>query len=490
MAIDRNEFIERRLEKLTAIRESGMDPYPPETPSRLPVEDLRAAGDTEEPMATSGRIMAKRKHGKTVFCDLHDPTGRIQLFMNGKVMGEEGWELLGNLDLGDIIWVKGPLFTTRTGELSVKVTDLLLLTKAVRPLPVVKTDSEGKVHDAVSDPDFLFRHRCVDLILNETSRNRFITRSRILSASREYLDSNGFLEVETPVLQQIYGGAAAEPFVSYYNSMEEECYLRIATELYLKRLLAGGLHRVYEMGKDFRNEGVDRTHSPEFTQLELYEAWTDYRGMMDRFEGIVTAAAQAAGSGKNTVFMGNDINLEPPFERISFVPALHEKSGEELFEWNGEDLSRLASKLGLCEDVSDRAVLLDKLFDHFVTPGLIQPCFVIDYPVELSPLAKQKPDEPRLTERFEAFIAGLELANAFSEQNDPIYQRKILEAQAGESLHRKGVVDQEFLFALETGMPPAGGLGIGMDRLVMVLTNSVSIRDTILFPHLRREKGI
>ncbi len=490
MAIESNEFIERRLEKLAAIRDTGTNPYPQETPSRLPVEDLRAMGDTEEPMAASGRIMAKRKHGKTVFCDLQDPTGRIQLFINSKVLGEEGWELLGNLDLGDMIWVRGPLFTTRMGELSVNVTDLILLAKAVRPLPVVKTDSEGTVHDAVSDPDFLYRHRCVDLILNESSRDRFIKRSRIISASREYLDSNGFLEVETPVLQQIYGGAAAEPFVSFYNSMEEECYLRIATELYLKRLLAGGFHRVYEIGKDFRNEGVDRTHSPEFTQLELYEAWTDYRGMMNRFEGIVIAAAEAAGSGKDIVFMGRDISLEPPFERISFVPALHEKSGEELFEWSASRLSGLAARLGLCTDVTDRAVLLDKLFDHFVTPGLIQPCFVTDYPVELSPLAKQKPDDPRLTERFEAFIAGLELANAFSEQNDPLYQRKVLEDQAGESLHRKGVVDEEFLFALETGMPPAGGLGIGMDRLVMVLTGSASIRDIILFPHLRREKRI
>lgn len=488
MAIESSEFIERRLEKLAALREAGTDPYPPRTPERERIESLIASGETEEPRSAAGRIMAKRKHGKTVFCDLQDPTGRIQLFINRGILGEEGWELLSNLDLGDIIWIRGPLFVTRTGELSVKVTELVVLTKSIRPMPVVKTDSQGEVHDAVTDPDFLYRHRCIDLLLNEASRKKFTARSRIVSAARSYLDSRGFLEVETPVLQQIYGGAAAEPFASFYNSMEEGVFLRIATELYLKRLLAGGFHRVYEIGKDFRNEGVDRTHSPEFTQLELYEAWTDYLGMMERFEGIVTAAAEASGAGEKVVFQGHEIDLKPPFARIPFVKALHEKSGEELFDWSDGKLSALAEKLGLGNGITERPVLLDKLFDHFVTPGLIQPCFVTDYPVELSPLAKQKPGESRITERFEAFIGGLELANAFSEQNDPVYQREVLEAQASGSTHRKGIVDEEFLYALEIGMPPAGGLGIGMDRLVMVLTGSASIRDIILFPHLRRDR--
>jgi len=488
MAIEKNELIDVRLEKLSEIRGSDTDPYPPRTPDRSPVEFLIATGETGEPLAASGRIMAKRKRGKTVFCDLADSTGKIQLFLNSGVLEDGGWELLGHLDLGDIIWVSGPLFVTRTGELSVKVQKLMLMTKAVRPIPVVKTDAGGEVHDAVKDPDFVYRHRCIDLMLNQSSRERFEKRSRIISAARRYLDSNSFIEVETPVLQQIYGGAAAEPFVSYYNSMEEECYLRIATELYLKRLVAGGMHRVYEIGKDFRNEGVDRTHSPEFTQLELYEAWTDYTGMMRRFEGIVQASAAAAGVQEKVMFEGHCINLSTPFERVPFVPALHEKSGEKLFDWDEKDLSSLASRKGLGAGIKDRSTLLDKLFDHFVTPGLIQPCFVTDYPVELSPLAKQKPDDPRLTERFEAFIAGLELANAFSEQNDPVYQRAVLEAQASESTHRKGVVDEDFLYALEVGMPPTGGLGIGMDRLVMVLTGASSIRDTILFPHLRRER--
>jgi lysyl-tRNA synthetase class 2 len=488
MAIETNEFIERRLEKLDEIRKMGLIPYPPGTPDRVSVDVLRSTGETEEILCTSGRIMAKREHGKTVFCDIADPTGRIQLFINSKVLGDAGWELLGKLDLGDIVWVSGSLFVTHTSELSVRVSSLVLLAKTIRPLPVAKTDADGVVHDAVTDPDFNYRHRSIDLILNETTRKRFTARSRIISAIRNYLDTEEFLEVETPVLQQIYGGAAAEPFASFYNSMEEECYLRIATELYLKRLLAGGFHRVYELGKDFRNEGVDRTHSPEFTQLELYEAWTDYNGMMKRFESIVLAGAEAAGVGPLLKFSGHDIDLTPPFKRIPFIQALHEKSGEELFEWSTEELSLLAAKLGLGEGIKDKPALLDKLFDHYVTPGLIQPCFVVDYPAELSPLAKQKTDDPRITERFEAFIAGLELANAFSEQNDPVYQRIVLESQAAQSQHRRGVVDEEFLYALEIGMPPAGGLGIGIDRLVMVLTDAKSIRDTILFPHLRRSR--
>ncbi|PIE52623.1 lysine--tRNA ligase [Candidatus Fermentibacteria bacterium] len=488
MALENNKFIQKRLEKLAAIRESGVNPFPPGTPDRVPVAFMRETGETEEALCSSGRIMARRKHGKTVFCDLADSTDRIQLFINAKIVDEAGWELLSKIDLGDIIWVSGPLFVTRTGELSVKVEKLGILTKAIRPMPVVKTDAEGDVHDAVSDPDYLYRHRCIDLQLNPESRSRFIARSKIISAARRYLDSEGFIEVETPVLQQIYGGAAAEPFVSYYNSMDEECYLRIATELYLKRLVAGGMHKVYEIGKDFRNEGVDRTHSPEFTQLELYEAWTDYEGMMRRFEGIVTAGARAIGAGETVVFQGHEISLATPFKRVPFVDALHEKSGEKLFDWDTADLAGFAEKLEIIDEDADRVSLLDKLFDHFVTPDLIQPSFVVDYPVELSPLAKQKPDNPRLTERFEPFAAGMELGNAFSEQNDPVFQRKVLEEQAAASEHRKGVVDEEFLYALEIGMPPTGGLGIGIDRLVMLLTESSSIRDTILFPHLRREQ--
>ncbi len=489
MSLENNPLIAGRLEKLSALRGSGVDPYPPRTPERLDVAEVRALNPQDDTaVCTSGRIMARREHGKTVFMDIQDPSGRIQLYLNRKELPEQLREVLGHTDLGDIIWVSGRLFVTRMGELTIDVARMQLLVKAVRPLPVVKTDSAGEVHDAVSDPDLLYRHRCVDLLLNGASRERFIRRSRIIGAMRAHLDGQGFIEVETPILQQLYGGASAEPFTTQYNFLDQRCYLRIATELYLKRLLVGGFHRVYEIGKDFRNEGVDRTHSPEFTQLELYQAWTDYEGMMRRFEELVTAAAESIGLGSRVEFQGHSIDLGTPFRRVGFVPALHQLSGEPLFEFNQPRLAKFAAGLGIPVQGAGRPELLDKLFDHFVTPTLVQPTFVVDYPVELSPLAKGSPGDPRLTERFEAFIAGIELANAFSEQNDPLLQRRILEEQAAADGLRQGEVDQEFLYALEIGMPPAGGLGIGVDRLVMVLTDAGSIRDTILFPHLRRER--
>lgn len=489
MTLDSNPIVAGRLAKLSALRASGVDPYPPRTPSRVPIAEVRGMNpESGDPVRTSGRIRARREHGRTIFMDISDPTAKVQLYLNSRELSPETWEILENTDLGDIIWVEGVLFLTRMGELTVKVTGLQVLVKAVRPLPVVKVDSGGEVHDAVSDPDLLYRHRCVDLLLNPDSRERLVSRSRIIRALRDHLDSNGFIEVETPVLQQLYGGANAEPFITNYNFLDQQCYLRIATELYLKRLMVGGFHRVYEIGKDFRNEGVDRTHSPEFTQLELYEAWTDYEGMMRRFEELVSAAAAALGKGGETVFQGHAINLSTPFARVPFIDALHRQSGEALFDMDHAGLARFAEKLGIATQGADRPDLLDKLFDHFVTPTLVQPSFVVDYPVELSPLAKGKPGDPRLTERFEAFIAGIELANAFSEQNDPLLQRRILEEQAALGGHREGEVDEEFLYALEVGMPPAGGLGVGVDRLVMILTDAGSIRDTILFPHLRREK--
>lgn len=489
MTLDNNPIIAGRLSKLSALRASGVDPYPPRTPRRIPIAEVRELNPEQgDPVQTSGRIRARREHGRTIFMDISDPSGKVQLYFNSRELPPETWEILEHTDLGDIIWVAGVLFVTRMGELTVKVSEMTLLVKAVRPLPVVKVDSGGEVHDAVSDPDLLYRHRCVDLLLNSDSRERLVSRSRLIKALRDHLDECGFIEVETPILQQLYGGANALPFTTTYNFLDQQCFLRIATELYLKRLMVGGFHKVYEIGKDFRNEGVDRTHSPEFTQLELYEAWTDYEGMMRRFEELVTAAATALGKGREITFQGVSIDLATPFARVPFVDALHHHSGEALFDMDQEALARFAGKLGIATQGVDRPDLLDKLFDHFVTPTLVQPTFVIDYPVELSPLAKGKPDDPRLTERFEAFIAGIELANAFSEQNDPLLQRRILLEQAASSGHRQGEVDEEFLYALEVGMPPAGGLGVGVDRLVMIMTDAGSIRDTILFPHLRRER--
>ncbi|MCD4702485.1 MAG: hypothetical protein K8S24_11570 [Candidatus Aegiribacteria sp.] len=320
------------------------------------------------------------------------------------------------------------------------------------------------------------------------SHDRFVKRSRIISSLRSYLDSNAFLEVETPVLQPLYGGAAAEPFETRYGSMNQQFYLRIATELYLKRLIAGGIDRVYELGKDFRNEGVDRTHSPEFTQLELYEAYADYNAMMNRFEDMICAAAEAAGHSDSIMYQGTEFDLTPPFRRIDFMDSLRDASGEDLFSWESADLSKLMDEKGIVTQANDRMTMLDKLFDHYVAHRIQQLTFVIDYPEELSPLAKQKKNSPGVTERFEVFLAGLELANAFSEQNNPMFQRRILIRQAEASLHRRGELDEEFLYALETGIPPTGGMGIGVDRLVMILTDTGKIRDTILFPHLRRNE--
>jgi lysyl-tRNA synthetase class 2 len=483
-----NDQMEARLAKLSALRDGGTDPFPPRTEPVTPVPAVVAAGETDCPVCVAGRIRSRREHGKTVFAHLWGQDASIQVYFRRDDMPAGQWDLQASLDLGDIIRVEGPVFTTRTGELTIAARAVAILSKSLRTLPVVKTDSAGNVWDAVTDTEFMYRHRCVDLIVNPASRARLQARSRIVSGLRSYLDENGFLEVETPVLQPIYGGASAEPFMTHYNELEERAYLRIATELFLKRLLVGGFDRVYEMGKDFRNEGIDRTHSPEFTQLEIYEAFSDYNGMMRRLEEMVACASESAGCGRSVVFRGREIVLAPPFERISYVDSLRKASGEDLFSWDPKDLRRLCDRLEIAPGITERETLLDKLFDHYVTEGLYQPTFVLDYPQLISPLAKQKPGSPGITERFEAFVAGLELANSFSEQNDPLFQRKVLEEQAAASAIHSGEVDEDFLYALEIGMPPAGGLGMGIDRLCMILTDAASIRDVILFPHLRRLK--
>lgn len=486
--MDLNEQMEARLAKLNALREMGIDPYPARAPEVLPIPAAIAAGESESLIRVAGRLRSRREHGKTVFAHLWGQEASIQVYFRKDDLSEDLWSLQSTLDLGDILWVEGPVFRTRTGELTIAARDFGILSKGIRTLPVVKTDSAGNVWDAVTDVEFMYRHRCVDLIVNPASRARLQARTRIVSALRRYLDGNGYIEVETPVLQPIYGGASAEPYVTQHNDLEERAYLRIATELYLKRLLVGGFDRVYELGKDFRNEGVDRTHSPEFTQLEIYEAYADYNVMMKRLEEMVVCAGEASGCGRTAVFRGREISLAPPFEKISYVDSLRSASGEDLFSWDPKDLRRLCDRLEIAPGTPDRETLLDKLFDHYVTEGLHQPTFVLDYPQFISPLAKQKPGSPGVTERFEIFVAGLELANSFSEQNDPLFQRQILEEQAtGSELH-SGEVDEDFLYALELGMPPAGGLGMGIDRLCMILTDAASIRDVILFPHLRRMK--
>lgn len=478
-----------RLYKLDILREKlGVDPYPGKALKVIPISSLLRNGETEDKQSTAGRLKSKREHGKTVFADIQDEGETIQLYFRKDDFEESLWEITGNLDLGDLIYVEGPVFTTRTGELTIKVVDLRILCKAIKQIPVVKTDADGKTYDSVSDPDFLYRHRCVDLFVRPESRERFLIRSRLLKSVRSYFEKEGFIEVETPVLQPLYGGAAADPFITRYNVLDEKYYLRIAKELYLKRLLAGGINRVFEIGKDFRNEGIDRTHSPEFTQLELYEAYADYGTMMNRFEELVSWICRELGIHSELKYQGKDLSIAPPFDRVCFAEILKKTSGEDLLSWSAKDLMDFADLHGLKSCVEKRASLLDKLFDHFVVPELVFPTFVIDYPEELSPLAKHKPGFTGITERFEVFIAGLEIANAFTEQNDPVYQRNRLEEQALESSNREGIIDEDFLYALEIGMPPAGGMGIGIDRLVMLLTDARSIRDTILFPQLRRKE--
>ncbi len=475
-----------RREKLRRLSELGVEPYPARCRESEPLAAVRERGETEEQVVVHGRMTARREHGKTIFADIRDGSGSMQLYLNRKVLPEMDWEVAGLTDLGDIVEAVGTVFTTRTGELTVRCLSLTVLCKSLRPLPTVKVDAEGVAHDRVTDPDLLYRHRCVDLQLNPGSVERFRTRSRIVSAMRSYLDRQGFMEVETPVLQPVYGGAAADPFVTEYTSMDGTFYLRIATELYLKRLVSGGLEKVYELGKDFRNEGVDRTHSPEFTQLELYEAYTDYEGMMRRMEELTREAAEAAGSGMRFEYRGGTVDLSEPFRRVPFLEALHRASGMELYGMDAGELRAHADELGIAGGSVTRVALLDKLFDHYVVRGITAPTFVVDYPAELSPLAKSTSDGSGLTERFEAFVMGLELANAFSEQNDPLAQRRVLAEQSAGREQGGGEVDEDFLYALEVGMPPTGGLGIGVDRLVMLLTDTGSIRDTILFPHLRR----
>ncbi len=484
---EQGDQVEVRLSKASELSGAmGVELYPARTGPVVPIRSIVEEGETGEDRHAAGRIRARREHGKSIFMDLSGDGSQIQVYLRADNLPEHLWKVAGLLDLGDIVRVGGPVFRTRMGELTIDVRDLQLLSKSIRPTPVVKVDSEGRAWDALADTELMYRHRCIDLLVNPDGRRRALTRARIVTALRSYLDSAGFIEVETPILQPIYGGASAEPFSTEYRHLGETFYLRIATELYLKRLLVGGIERVYEIGKDFRNEGIDRTHSPEFTQLEIYEAYGDYGTMMGRFEDMVLAAADAAGAGRTVVYRGQEISLATPFERLGFVDSLRRCSGEDLISWSPSDLRKLCDRLGIAPGASDRETLIDKLFDYYVTAGLVQPTFVLDYPEFLSPLAKHKPGSPGMTERFEPFIAGMEVGNAFSEQNDPVLQRRILQEQAAMSCIRGGEVDEDFLHALELGMPPAGGLGVGVDRLVMLLTDAASIRDVILFPQLRR----
>ena len=490
-------FVQRaRREKLAAIEALGVAPFAYSFDRTHTAAEVLAAapeGSDEGPaVSVAGRLVAWRGHGKTIFAHLADLSGRIQLYFRRDHLGEAVFALLEQLDIGDLVGVTGPIFRTRTGETTVKADRVTLLAKSLRPLPLGKEeviDGETVRHGALEDSEQRSRQRYADLAVHPEARALFIARTRLISAIRSYLDGLGYLEVETPALQPLYGGAAARPFTTVHNALDMQLYLRIADELYLKRLIVGGMERVYEIGHDFRNEGIDRTHNPEFTMLEFYEAYADYTTMMSRVEQLLVRAADAV---RATAEIAPVVPvLRPPFARISWSDSLASALGADAMAMSDADLRSSAKRLGIEKvDGMSRPKLLDELFGALVESKIVEPTFVIDYPVELSPLAKPKRGNPALTERFELFANGKELANAFSELNDPIDQRGRFEAQA--RLRAAGDeeatgVDEDYLRAMEYGMPPTGGVGIGIDRLVMYLTATANIRDVILFPTLRPE---
>ena len=477
-----------RREKLAELKKQGKDPFDvykvERTHSSVQVKDNfeELEGKT---VKLAGRLMSKRGQGKVVFADIQDRDGKIQLFVKIDVIGEEALKEFKALDRGDLISATGEVFRTKAGEISVKVESYELISKSLKILP-------EKWH-GLKDPDLRYRQREVDIITNPEVKDTFIKRSQIIRAVREFLDNRGFLEVETPILSTIAGGAAARPFITHHNAFDMDMYLRIATELYLKRCIVGGFEKVYDMGKNFRNEGVSIRHNPEFTMIELYEAYADYNDMMEIMENMVAYACEKVNGTTKVMYEDTEIDFTPPWRRITMVDAVKEYAGVD-FNSIKDDAEAQAiakeKKLEFKKDLSNvtKGEVLNALYEEYAEEHMIQPTFVTDYPVEISPLTKKKRGNEMFTERFEGFVYGRELCNAYSELNDPIVQRERFEQQAKErdlGDDEAYVIDEEFMSALETGMPPTGGLGVGIDRLVMFLTNSSSIRDVILFPTMK-----
>jgi lysyl-tRNA synthetase class 2 len=488
----------QRRESLQKLRDLGIDPYPAALfPVNSSAKEIKSDFEDGKQVCIAGRMMSQRVMGKASFAELQDASGRIQIYINrdeicpgeDKTLYNEIFKKL--LDLGDFIGVEGKVFKTQVGEISINVTKLTLLAKALRPLPLPKIDAEGRIHDAFTDAEMRSRQRYVDLVVNPHVKDTFVKRSKTISSMRRFFDEFDYLEVETPILQAIPGGAAARPFITHHNALDIPLYLRIANEMYLKRLIVGGFEGVYEFAKDFRNEGMDRTHNPEFTMLEIYVSYKDYNWMMDFTEKMIEKVAHDVCGSTEIEVGGNKISLKAPYKRISMRDAILEFTGKDINGKSESELKEICKELGIETDSSmGKGKLIDEIFGEKCEAHFIQPTFITDYPIEMSPLCKKHRDNPELTERFELMINGKEIANAYSELNDPIDQRERFEEQM--SLSEKGddeamFIDQDFLRALEYGMPPTSGMGIGIDRLVMLLTNNISIQEVLFFPQMRPE---
>lgn len=492
----------QRRQTLQNIREAGIDPYPA---ALYPVDSLSTAikNNYEEgkQVCLAGRMMSQRVMGKASFAELQDSEGRIQVYFNRDELCPGEDKSLYNdvfkkfLDLGDFIGVKGEVFKTQVGEVSVHVKEFTLLSKSLKPLPVAKTDADGNVHDAFTDPELRYRQRYVDLVVNPQVKEVFIKRTKLFTAMRNFFNDAGYMEVETPVLQAIPGGAAARPFMTHHNALDIPLYMRIANELYLKRLIVGGFDGVYEFSKNFRNEGMDRTHNPEFTAMEIYVSYKDYNWMMDFTERLLEHCAIAVNGKPECTFNEHNISFKAPYKRVTMRQSIIDFTGFDIDGKSEDELRAAAKGMGIAVDETmGKGKLIDEIFGEKCEGNYIQPTFITDYPKEMSPLCKTHRDNPELTERFELMVCGKEIANAYSELNDPIDQRERFEdqvrlAEKGDD-EANGLIDQDFLRALEYGMPPTSGLGIGMDRLIMYLTDNPSIQEVLFFPQMRPEKVV
>lgn len=473
-----------RMEKLEKLKTLGVNPYPYRFVRTHTIAEIRNQSEEmlgTDAVAISGRVMAKRGHGKTVFADIEDVTGKMQIYFRKDELTETKFEVVNLIDIADFLGVSGEIFKTGTGEITILVKNFEFLSKSLLPLP-------EKWH-GLQDKEIRYRKKYLDIAMNKDAKRIIITRAKIVRKMREILDNRGFIEVETPVLQALYGGAFAKPFKTHYNALDKDYFLRISDELYLKRLIIGGIEKVYEICKDFRNEGIDRQHNPEFTMMEAYQAYADYTDMMELTEHIVTEICNSIQGKCRLKFGENEIDLSIPWKRLGFYEVIESFTHQDLSSFSRDEAYAFAKEQGIdIDDIASKGKILDEIFSDLVQPNLIQPTFVIDYPLDISPLAKKHRKDPELVERFEPFIAGMEIGNAFSELNDPFDQRQRFENQQKMKESGDGEIqelDEDFLEAMEHGMPPTGGLGLGIDRLVMLLTDSSSIREVIIFPQLK-----